>query len=126
MSSQNYIKKDHRENGIIDLCSHKYSIHAMSQYISVAPESRFAWCGSDLARAFDQKARLGSFDFSKSSYLNIFAITNFLKNFEKDQWQSAVLMGTLPSVSLHNGSRGPFSAKRLIKNDQILSKMAQI
>ena len=61
---------------------------------SVAPEPRL---GSVLARAFGQKARLGSLSFSKSSGLKYSANTSFLKNFEKDHWQSTVLMGKIPS-----------------------------
>ena len=50
------------------------------------PSLDSAQFGSDLARAFGQKARLGSLNFPKSSYLKNFANTSFLKTFEKDHW----------------------------------------
>ena len=82
--------------------------------------------GSVLARAFGQKARLGSLSFSKSSYLKNSANTSFLKNFEKDHWQSTVLMGKFQFFLSTMAPEGHFSAKRLIKNVKNLSKMAQI
>ena len=95
-------------------------------FLVLLPSLGSAQFGSVLARDFGQKARLGSLSFSKSSGLKNSANTSFLKNFEKNHWQSTVLMGKFQFFSLHNVSRRPFSAKRLIKNVKNLSKMAQI
>ena len=63
--------------------------------VSVAPEPRLVSVCLGFGSSFWSKssAQLGSLSFSKSSYLKNSANTSFLKNFEKQHWQSTVLMG---------------------------------
>ena len=78
---------------------------------SVAPEPRLGSVWLGLARAFGQKARLGWLSFCKSSYLKNSANTSFLKNFEKDHWQSTVLMGKFQFFLSTMAPEGHFQPK---------------
>ena len=72
---------------------------------SVAPEPRLGsvWLGFGSSFWSKSSARLGSLNFSKSSGLKNSANTSFLKNFEKDHWQSTILIKKDLSFPLHNG-----------------------
>ena len=82
-----------------------------SGIIVLLPSLGSARFGSVLARAFGQKARLGSLSFSKSSGLKNSANTSFLKNFEKDHWQSTVLMGKFQFFLSTMAPEGHFQPK---------------
>ena len=75
------------------------------------PSLGSAQFGLVLARAFGQKARLGSLSFSKSSGLKNSAHTSFLKNFEKDHWQKTVLMGKFQFFLSTMAPEGHFQPK---------------
>ena len=78
--------------------------------------------GLVLARAFGQKAGLGLLSFSKSSYLKNSANTSFLKNFEKDHWQSTVLMGKFQFFLSTMAPKGHFQPKDWSKMFKICQK----
>ena len=99
--------------------SFKYSQTIVIIFCSVAPEPRL---GSVLARAFGQKARLGSLSFSKSSCLKNSANTSFLKNFEKDHWQSTVLMRKFQFFLSTMAPEGHFQLKDWSKMLKICQK----
>ena len=69
--------------------------------------------GSDIVPFFKKlsSAPLGSLSFSKSSYLENSANTSFLKNFEKDHWQSTVLMGKFQFFLSTMAPEGHFQPK---------------
>jgi len=99
-------------------------VHCEAFLVVLLPSLGSARFGSVLARAFGQKARLGSLNFSKSLYLKNSANTSFLKNFEKDHWQSTVLMGKFQFFLSTMAPEEHFQPK--VKNVTNLSKMAKI
>ena len=80
---------------------------------SVAPEPRLGsvWLGFGSSFWSKSSARLGSLSFSKSSGLKNSANTSFLKNFEKDHWQSTVLMGKFQFFLSTMAPEGHFQPK---------------
>ena len=90
--------------------------------VVLLPSLGSAQFGSVLARAFGQKSRLSSLSFSKSSGLKNFANTSFLKNFEKDHWQSTVLIGKFQFFLFTMAPEGHFQPKDWSKMLRICQK----
>ena len=81
---------------------------------SIASEPMFgSWFGLGSARAFNQKAWLGSCNISKMLYLKNFAnSTSFLKTFEKERCLSTVLMEKF-QVSLSTMALRPILSQKI-------------
>ena len=90
--------------------------------IVMLPSLGSARFGLVLARAFGQKARLGSLSFSKSSGLKNSANMSFLKNFKKDHCQSTVLMGKFQIFLSTMAPEGHFQPKDWSKMLRICQK----
>ena len=96
---------------IIKLFLNKDELDDLRLEVVLLPSLGSARFGSVLARAFGQKARLGSLSFPKSSGLKNSANMSFLKNFEKDHWQSTVLMGKFQFFLSTMAPEGHFQPK---------------